>query len=42
MIVRGLDPAAVMPVSGALAVVGLALSGIGFLLMRVRVREALA
>lgn len=42
MIVRGVDPAAVMPVSGALAVMGLVLTGIGFLLMRVRVREALA
>jgi ABC-2 type transport system permease protein len=42
MIVRGLDPAAVMPVSGGLALAGLVLTGIGFLLMRVRVREALA
>jgi ABC-2 type transport system permease protein len=42
MIVRGIAPAAVMPVSAALAGVGVVLVGIGFALMRVRVREALA
>ena len=42
MIVRGIAPAAVMPVSAALAGVGVILLGIGFALMRVRVREALA
>jgi ABC-2 type transport system permease protein len=41
MIVREVSPAAVMPVSAALAGVGVALVGVGFLLMRVRVREAL-
>ncbi|RKZ12952.1 hypothetical protein DRQ32_02605 [bacterium] len=42
MIVRDVSPLEVLPVSAALAAVGLVLSGIGFLLMRIRVREALA
>ena len=42
MIVRDVDPLAVMPVSAGLALAGLVLSMIGFALMRVRVREALA
>jgi ABC-type multidrug transport system permease subunit len=42
MIVRDVAPAEVMPVSAALAGLGLVLAGIGFVLMKFRVREALA
>jgi ABC-2 type transport system permease protein len=41
MIVRGIAPAEVLPVSAVLAVVGLGLVIVGFFLMRIRVREAL-